>query len=73
MYPSFHAASTHMNSTIENPTRNAKARAMLLAFAFPSCLSFSPPLNMKNMAVTKLPRMAMKPKITRYVISEIIA
>jgi hypothetical protein len=73
MYPSFQATKTQMNSNIEKPTLNAKAHAMRLAFALLSCLSFSPPLSMKNMAVARLPKIAMNPKITRYVMSEIIA
>lgn len=58
---------------MENPTLNAKARAILLALGLPSCLSFSPPLSMKNMAALKLPKIAMNPIIAMYVISEIIA
>jgi hypothetical protein len=73
MYPSRQAIKTQMKSRIENPTRNAKAFAMLFAFVFPACLSFSPPLSMKNMAAPKLPKIAINPMIARYVMTEIIA
>lgn len=66
-----------MKSKIENPTRKARALAMALAFALlgaaASCLSFSPPLSMNNMAATKLAKIAMKPMITMYVMPRIIA
>jgi len=58
----------HTNNTIENPTRNASARHMLLVLAFP----FVPSFIMKKSAVAKLPSMAKNASATRYVINEII-
>jgi hypothetical protein len=62
-----------MNSSTENPTRNANARAILFAFDLLSCLPVSPPLSMKYMAADRLPKIAKNPKIAIYVMSEIIA
>jgi hypothetical protein len=73
MYPKRQAIKTHMNSKIDKPTRNAKALAMLFAFDLVSCLSFSLPLSIKNIAAARLPKMAKNPMIAMYVIDEIIA
>jgi hypothetical protein len=57
MYPSFHAMSKQIKSNTENPTLNAKARAIWLGF-----LAFSglPPRIMKNNPAPKLASMAKK-------------
>lgn len=73
MYPKRQAIKKHVNSTIEKPTRNAKALAMLFAFDLVSGLFFSPPLSIKNMAAAKLPKIAKNPMIAMYVMTEIIA
>ena len=62
MYPSFQAIRMQTNNNIENPTRNASARAMLLVLALPAVPSFI----MKKSADAKLPRMAKNASATRY-------
>lgn len=61
MYPSFHAIKMQTNSKTENPTRNAKARAMLLVFRLPSVPSFI----MKKSAEARLAMMAMNASATK--------
>ena len=51
-----------MNSSTENPTRKASARAMWLVLALPLVPSFI----MKYRAAARLPRMAMKANAIRY-------
>ena len=60
MYPNFHEIKMQINSKIENPTRNASARAMLLVLRLPSVPSFS----MKKCADRKLARTAKNAKAT---------
>lgn len=60
MYPNFHEIKMQINSKIENPTRNASARAMLLVLRLPSVPSFS----MKKSADPKLARTAKNAKAT---------
>ena len=54
-----------INIRIENPTRNASARAMLLVLRLPSVPSFS----MKKRADPKLARTAKNASATMYVIA----
>lgn len=68
MYPSFQAIKMQTNSNIENPTRNASARAMLLVLALPPVPSFI----MKKSAEARLPRMAKNASATRYFMHGII-
>lgn len=56
---------------MENPTRNASARAMPPVFGLPSA-PFPEPFIMKYRAEPKLARMAMNAIETRYVMKRII-
>ena len=53
------------------PTRNARARNMLLDFCR-SSFAFLPPRIMKNSALARLPRMPMKARMTKYFMDGII-
>jgi hypothetical protein len=61
MYPSFQAIRMHRNSNTESPTRNAKARAMLLVLRLPSV----PFLIMKKSAKARLATMAVNANATK--------
>lgn len=61
MYPSFHAMRMQINSKTENPTRKAKARAMLLVLRLPSVPFFI----MKKSAEARLAMMAMNANATK--------
>ena len=69
MYPNFQAVKMQTNRSTDSPMRKARARAMLLVFAFPSVPSFI----MKKSATAKLAMMAKKVIATRYVIHGIIS
>ena len=59
---------------MENPTRNARARAMWFLRGAASAASFSgvPPRIMKTSAAARLPMMATKAPMTRNFINRII-
>ena len=61
MKPNFQAIKMHTNSKIENPTRKASARAMLLVFRLPP----EPSLSIKKSAEAKLAMMAINANATR--------
>ena len=68
MYPNFQAVKMQTNKNTDSPMRNARARAMLLVFAFPSVPSFI----MKKSATARLAMMAKKAIATRYIMRRII-
>ena len=70
--PIFQEMSTQMNSKMENPTRNAKARAMLPFGRGVSCNVLFPPRIMYTKAMARLARIAMKANATRIFMKAII-
>lgn len=70
--PICHEMSTQMNSKMENPTRNAKARAMLPFGRGVSSEVLAPPRIMYTKAMARLARIATKANATRIFMKAII-